>query len=136
MTSPIPDVENITVINNISSDMLNFWMQLAAVSYATETLFFGSAFVYLNNDLVDNRRVAGQPSFLEIQDGSNGAISEFVWGDVLKGIEEMSHNVTAALLTLQLGTMSANCSFDQQVVYQYSSFTLWVPYGVSNCSSL
>jgi hypothetical protein len=52
----------------------------------------------------------------------------------LKGIEEMSHNVTAALLTLQLGTMSANCFFDQQVVvYQYSSFALWAPYGVSNC---
>ena len=116
--------------------MLNFWMQIAGISYATEALFFGSAFVYLNNDVVDNRRVAGQPSSLEIQVGSNGAISEFVWGDVLKGIEEMSHNVTAALLTLQLGTMSANCSFDQQVAYQYSPIELWAPYGVSNCSLL
>jgi hypothetical protein len=77
---------------------------------------------------------------LEIQVGftrDDGGALQFVWGDVLKGIEEMSHNVTAALLTLQLGTMSAECFFDQQVVvYQYSSFALWVPYGVSNFSLL
>jgi hypothetical protein len=56
-----------------------------------------------------------------------------VWGDVLKGIEEMSHNVTAGLLTMQLGTMSANCSIDHLNVqfYQYSSRDLWAPYGVS-----
>jgi len=46
---------------------------------------------------------------------------EFIWGDVVQGIEEMSHSVTAALLMLQLGNTSTKCFFDQQaVVYQYT----------------
>jgi len=59
-------------------------------------------------------------------------IYTYSWGDVLKGIEEMSHNVTTALLTLPLGTTSANCTFYSQVVaYQYTPFVLWVPYGTA-----
>jgi hypothetical protein len=136
ITSLIPDMESRTVLNNMSSGIvLNFMMQLASISYATRALFLGDVHLDSNVAVVDNRP-AGQSSFLEIQVGS-GAVPEFVWGDVLQGIEGMSHNVTAALLTLQLGTMSANCSFDHQVViYQYSSFALWAPYGVSNCSFL
>ena len=65
----------------------------------------------------DNEWPASQPSLLAINDAS-----EFIWGDVLKGIEELSHNVTAVLLMLQLGMMKSTCLFDQQViVYQYSS---------------
>jgi len=57
----------------------------------------------------------------------------YSWGDVLKGIEEMSRNVTVAILTLPLGTMNATCSYDNEVVvYRYTPFALWVPYGVSN----
>ena len=132
VTSPIPDVTNGSFLESYSSDMSNFWMQLAAISLATEQLFLGSAGLDSHMTLEVDRWV-GQPSFLEIQAGKNhGAVSEFIWGDVLKGIEEMSRNVTAALLTLNLGTMSAECVFDQEVVvYQYSSFALWVPYGVS-----
>ena len=139
MTSPIPDVTNGSlVVSNISSGMVNFWMQLASISYATQALFLGSAvleFGASSTFLKDDRR-ADQPSFLQIPVESDGTDSEFVWGDVLKGIEEMSHNVTAGLLTLQLGTMSSVCFFDQQVVvYQYCSFALWAPYGVSTALS-
>jgi hypothetical protein len=60
---------------------------------------------------------------------------KFEWGDVLKGIEEMSHNVSPGLLTLDLGMTNPTCSFDKQdVVYQYSFFALWVPYGVRSFS--
>jgi hypothetical protein len=74
------------------------------------------------------------------RNGSLGSIFQICperVGDVLKGIEEMSPNVTAGLLTLQLGNMSSNCSFDRQgfgqgvQFYQYTSLALWVPYGVS-----
>ena len=138
MSSLMPDLKNRTFIDNISSaTALNFWMQLGSISYATQALFLGNAFLQSDVFLSDYRR-AGQPSFLQIQAGSNsGAVSELVWGDVVNGIERMSHNVTAALLTLQLGTMSAKCSVDHQaVVYQYSSFALWAPYGVSSFSLL
>ena len=81
---------------------------------------------------LQDTRPPGQPSFLDIPVGSDASEPQFVWGDVLKGIEEMSYNVTAALLSLHLGTMSAECFFDHQdVVYRYSSVALWVPYGVS-----
>ena len=134
----MPDLGNRTFFDNISSaTVLNFWRQLVSISYATQAVFLGNAFLQSDVILSDYRQ-ASQPSFLEIKVGSNsGGVSEFVWGDVLRGIEEMSHNVTAALLTLNSGTMSANCSFDHQaVVYQYSSFALWAPYGVSNCPLL
>ena len=76
--------------------------------------------------MVDDDKLAFQPSFLKVAD-------TYAWGDVLKGIEKTSHNFSAALLMLDLGTMSADCFFDQQVVvYEYSSFVLWVPYGVSD----
>jgi hypothetical protein len=154
MISPIPDFTDLTNLNNvnISSDMVNFWMQLGALSVATQNLFLGHA-VYVGpspgkigpgptvipgvtgrfpNSWVETN-LPGFPSFLDIPDQVDES-PIFVWGDVLKGIEEMSHNVTAALLTLQLGTMDSTCLFDQLNVqiYQYSSLDLWAPYGVSN----
>jgi hypothetical protein len=71
----------------------------------------------------------GLPSFLEVYQ-DHGSV--YIWGDVLKGIEDISHNMTAALLALPLGNMASKCFFDQQfVAYRYSPFALWVPYGVS-----
>ena len=104
-------------------------MQLASLAYATRALFLGSAFFegVGSSDIfvTDTRPVPITGA--QARDGK-----EFVWGDVVQRIEEMSHNVTAALLTLQLGNMSTECFFDQQaVVYQYTSFVLWAPYGVS-----
>jgi hypothetical protein len=102
------------------------WERVAQISIATAQLFCA------------NDWPAGQPSFLEVQgvqDAGGGLV--YIWGDVLKAIEDMSHNVTAALLTLPLGNMTSECFFDEQfVVYQYSPFALWVPYGVSNFSLL
>jgi hypothetical protein len=122
ITNPIPDVTNVT----LQSGLL---MQLASLSYATRALFLGSAFFegVGSSDIfvTDTRPVPITGA--QARDGK-----EFVWGDVVQGIEEMSHNVTAALLTLQLGNMSTECFFDQQaVVYQYTSFVLWAPYSVS-----
>jgi len=126
-TSPIPNITDAGFLLEHKSDaMLDFWRQLSSVSYATRELFLGTAFESIN--YWEDTRPAGQPSFLEV----NGQF--YSWGDVLNGIEEMSHNVTAALLTLSLGTMPANCSFDQVVGYQYTPMALWVPYGVSNFS--
>jgi hypothetical protein len=108
--------------------------QLLSIYSTTLSLFLGNTVVFSNGYMTDNTP-AGQPSFVEkhaeAHFGDLGIVSEFSWGDVLKGMEEISHNVTAALLTLQLGTMSAKCFFDYQVVvYRYRSFALWVPYSV------
>jgi hypothetical protein len=134
MTSPIPEIGAGFLVANISDDMLNFWMQLASVSYATQALFLGSATLEFgaSSAYMKDNTSASQSSFLELPVIGDGANPEYVWGDVLKGIEELSHNITAALLTLQLGNMTTECFFDQQVVvYRYTSRALWAPYGVS-----
>ena len=101
----------------------DLWGRVAQVFIATATPFC--------TDEPPTVWSAGQPSFLEVH-GMGTEDLEFVWGDVLKGIEDLSHNVSAALLALPLGTMDSNCFFDlQDVVYKYRSFALWVPYGVS-----
>ena len=110
-------------------------LSIYSLYYATWALFMGNVSIDSNGSLVDN--IMGEPSFLEILTDNISLPPLFVWGDVIQGIEEMSHNVTAALLTLQLGNISSECFSDQQaVVYQYSSFALWVPYGVSHFSLL
>ena len=107
----------------------NSFLQFASLYSATPPLFIGNLNLNFNGSVSDH--MLGKPPFLELTP------NQFIWGDVLKGIEEMSQNVTAALLTLQLGNISSECFSDQQtVIYQYSPFELWVPYGVSHFSLL
>lgn len=135
ITSPIPDVTNATLANDSLNGMVIFWSQLLSISYATQALFLGNVSLGFSpgGESYEDTRLAGHPSFLEIPFGPNIGI-QFIWGDVLKGIEEMSHNVTAGLLTLELGTMNSTCLFYQQdvPVYRYSPLDLWAPYGVSS----
>ena len=110
--------------------MYALWLQVASIAYATQSLFLGSE-VINTSGLLDDSLPAGLHSFLKFDD------NQFAWRNVLQGIEEMSHNITAALLALSLGMMDAECFIDQPfVIYQYSSFALWIPYGVSNFSLL
>jgi len=128
MTSPVPFIDPLTT-------SLDLRTRVAQISIAT-----AAHFCTTTSDAWNENWPAGHPSFLKVQStqGSDGNSSlVYVWGDVLKGIEEISHNVTAALLTLPLGRMNASCFYDQKfVVYRYSSSALWVPYGVSNFSLL
>jgi hypothetical protein len=119
--------------------MVVFQLQLISIAWATQDLFLGQ--LDLKTLRVGNSwgssLQAIQFSFLEMPIPGHDRSLQFIWGNVLKGIEEMSHNVTAGLLTLQLGNISSECFFDQPIVaYEYSPFALWVPYGVSNCSLL
>ena len=136
MMSPIPPKPPRLMPLNPLDPMVVFQLQLISIAWATQDLFLGQ--LYLKSlrvgDSWGSTLQAMQFSFLEMQIPRDG-LSQFIWGDVLKGIEEMSHNVTAGLLTLRLGNISSECFFPI-VAYEYSPFTLWVPYGVSNCSLL
>ena len=127
---------NITKITSFFMNASNFTVEGgAALSLATETqeLFLGSVYSESGGapSYLSSTMPAGIPPFSEIPVHSYQ--QQIIWGDVLKGIEEMSHNVTAGLLTLPLGTMNSTCFLYQKDVpaYRYSSFQLWVPYGVS-----
>lgn len=141
MTSPILNVTDTTLVTQHTlhdAARLTLWMQLSSLSYAIRELLLGDAVLESNFDvarttytLKDNTQ-ASQAVFMDTAQSSGDDKLEYIWGDVIKGIEEISHNITAALLTLQLGTMNAVCFFDQEhMLYQYTSFALWAPYGVS-----
>jgi len=132
VTSPVPSFNGATFMNS-TSDMQSFLHRLATIFLAPQAVLLGH--VYLNGQfLIYGLR--SSPPFLDM-DNSTGVVTQYTWGDVVKGIEELSHNVTASLLTMPLGTMTTNCDFYyQDVVYQYSSVALWVPYGVSHFSLL
>jgi hypothetical protein len=135
ITSPIPSFNDTTnLFNDTSQDMQRFLVFLTVLLYALQNLLIHDVYLFQNTSLVYEMR-ASQPAFLDIQGVGN--YPQFIWGDVLKGIEELSHNITASLLTMPFGTTTTNCDFyHHDVVYQYSSVALWVPYGVSHFSLL
>ena len=133
ITSPIPSYTG-AVFKNSTAHMQSFWYGLSSIFYAMEALFIYDVYLSENKSLIYNMR-ASQPAFLDMQVVED--YPQFIWGDVLKGIEELSHNFTASLLAMPFGTIVTDCDFYyQDVVYQYSSVALWVPYGVSHFSSL
>jgi len=100
--APLTDVTNGTLVVNDTPnsrstpfDIARSFMQVASISYATQALLLGTMATAYEN------RTVGKPSFLDINVDKQGVLL-YSWGDVLKGIEEISHNVTAALLTLSL----------------------------------
>ena len=137
MMSPIPPQPPRLMPLNPSDPMVVFQLQLISIAWATQNLFLGQLVLATlrAGDSLGSTLQAIQFSFLEMPIPRHDGSVQFIWGNVLKGIEEMSHNVTAGLLTLQLGNISSECFFPI-VAYEYSPFALWVPYGVSNCSLL
>ncbi|KAG9045196.1 hypothetical protein FS837_006844 [Tulasnella sp. UAMH 9824] len=64
-------------------------------------------------------------------DPSLNSGSAFTWGDVPRGIEQLSHNISAAILTMDLGVEGSSCFVTKQdIIYQYDRLSLWLPYGV------
>ncbi|KAG8992136.1 hypothetical protein FRB90_001078, partial [Tulasnella sp. 427] len=57
---------------------------------------------------------------------------DIVWGDVLEGIEQLSHNISAGVLTMDLGMLNSQCFVSkQEIVYHYDRLNLWLPYGIA-----
>lgn len=65
-------------------------------------------------------------------DSSVDSGTDFTWGNVARGIEQLSYNVSAAILTMDLGMQESRCAVTKQdIVYEYDRLNLWLPYGVS-----
>jgi hypothetical protein len=133
ITSPIPSFSG-AMFKNSTRHTQSFLTRLAAIFFTTQDLLMREVFLSQDKFLIYSLR-ASLPTFLDTH--VEKGYPHFIWGDVLKGIEELSHNVTASLLTMPFGTMITDCEFyHHDVVYQYSSVALWVPYGVSHFSLL
>jgi len=86
-TSPIP-------VQHFSRRVTFFLMQLASISYVTQALFLATVTTENNIDSMP----AGQPSFLDINGDPSLRDPVYTSGDVLKGIEQMSHNALISLI--------------------------------------
>ncbi|KIO22057.1 hypothetical protein M407DRAFT_28402 [Tulasnella calospora MUT 4182] len=57
---------------------------------------------------------------------------QYIWKDVIKGIEETTAHITASLLSLDNGLQNSTCSYGHsKVVYDYNPENLFAPYGVA-----
>ncbi|KAG8950251.1 hypothetical protein FRC04_007885 [Tulasnella sp. 424] len=106
-------------------------MQLGAMALATRELLLGALSVRTNPvEIVWGfNSTARAASFLNM---GMGDIATFVWGDVIKGVEETAANVTASMLNLDLGLQNSTCAYTQtQLIYAYHRPNLWAPYGIA-----
>lgn len=106
-------------------------LRVGAVALATRQLLLGALSVETNpaEILWGFNSTARAASFLNM---GLSDIMQFVWGDVIKGIEETAANVTASMLNMDLGLQNSTCSYTQtQLVYTYHRPNLWAPYGIA-----
>lgn len=106
-------------------------LQLGAMALATRELLLGSLSVMTNPAEIvwSFNSTARAASFLNM---GLGDTRQFVWGDVISGIQQTAANVTASMLNLNLGMQNSTCLYTQtELVYSYHRLNLWLPYGVS-----
>ncbi|KAG8937137.1 hypothetical protein FRC00_007110 [Tulasnella sp. 408] len=106
-------------------------MRVGAVALATRDLLLGALSVETNPmEIVWSfNSTARGASFLNM---GLGDTKKFVWGDVIKGIEETAANVTVSLLNLDLGEQNSTCLYTQaELIYVYHRPNLWAPYGIA-----
>ena len=108
-----------------------YLLQLSSVSVATRSLLLGSVSV-LHGASGDIPRLRSSVLSAAFFDSSLNSGSELTWGDVPRGIEQLSHNVSAAILTMDLGFQDSRCAISKvSIVYEYNRLNLLLPYGVS-----
>lgn len=108
--------------------------QVASIAYITRATLLGQ--ITANYDLYGiDWNVTTQvtsAAFVNTQRDEGYSDDSWVFGDVVAGIEQLSHNISAALLNLNFGYVASECSLDLSlVVYQYDPKDLWLPYGAS-----
>lgn len=115
-----------------SGNMANVDLQNGAIALAARRLLLGSLSVTNNPTEVKwgYNSTVRLASFLNMTLGPDG--ENFIWKDVIKGIEETAANITAALLNLADGRQNSTCLYSNpRVVYDYNPADLLAPYGVA-----
>lgn len=110
--------------------------QLASLSTVTRSLLFGSISI-LHGASTNTPQFDSSIISAAFFDTSLNSGNDFTWGNVARGIEQLSHNVSAAILTMDLGVQDSRCAVSRQdIVYKYDRLNLWLPYGVSTFGTL
>lgn len=103
-------------------------LQLSSISAATRSLLLGSVSILhgASGHIPRLRSSVLSSAFFDY------ALGTFTWKDVPRGIEQLSHNVLAAILTMELGLKDSRCAISKVfIVYEYNQLNLLLPYGVS-----
>lgn len=114
-------------------------LQLGTLSEGMRHHLLGALNTY---DLVDggsgvsSANLLEGTAFLTVNSISEYHYRDYYFGDVVTGVQQLSHNLTAALLALQVGGQTGTCTYDR-LVHRYIRLGLWLPYGVRllHCSS-
>ncbi|KAG8913077.1 hypothetical protein FRC01_004755 [Tulasnella sp. 417] len=105
-------------------------MQIGAVTIATRSRLLGVVSwpgLYADAPEYNTSSPVLLSSFLSVSQDN-----EFIWGDVITGIEQTAANVSAALLNVFLGIKDSECTFSHTaLVYFYKPENLLIPYGVA-----
>ncbi|KAG9045197.1 hypothetical protein FS837_006845 [Tulasnella sp. UAMH 9824] len=115
----------------LSPAELHYSQQLASLSVVTRSLLFGSISI-LHGASTNTPQFDSSIISAAFFDTSLNSGNDFTWGNVARGIEQLSHNVSAAILTMDLGVQDSRCAVSRQdIVYEYNRLNLWLPYGVA-----
>ena len=106
-------------------------LQLFSLSNTTLDFLLGDVFI-LHGATYDTSQFRSSVILAAFFDPSSSSGTDLTWGDVSRGIEQLSHNVSAAILTMDLGVQDSTCIVStQDIIYEYNWKNLWLPYGVS-----
>jgi len=126
------------LINTAGNDGANlplgeylYALQQSSISSATRSLLLGTVSI-LHGASAETPKFDSPVISAAFFDSSLNSGADFTWGDVPRGIEQLSHNVSAAILTMDLGVKDSTCIVSSQdIIYEYNRLNLWLPYGVS-----
>lgn len=129
-TGPLLDTQDPEVTKLHQDEYLQL-LQISSLSATTRSFLLGSVSI-LHGASDDTPQFSSSVISAAFFDTSLNTGTDLTWGDVPRGIEQLSHNVSAAILTMDLGVQDSTCIVStQDIIYEYNRKDLWLPYGVS-----
>ena len=132
-TGPMMDTQD-PEATGLGHDDYHHLLQISSLSATTRSLLLGAVSILRG---VSDYTPEFSSSVISAAffDTSLHSGTDFTWGNVSGGIEQLSHNVSAAILTMDLGEQDSTCIVStQDIMYEYSWRNLWLPYGVGTVS--
>ncbi|KAG8950243.1 hypothetical protein FRC04_007877 [Tulasnella sp. 424] len=129
-TGDLPDTQP-PADQGLSMEQWSNTLQLFSIAAATRSLLLGTISV-MHGASTETPKFASSATSAAFFDPSVDSGTDFTWGNVARGIEQLSYNVSAAILTMDLGMQESSCAVTRQdIVFAYDRLNLWLPYGIA-----
>lgn len=121
--------------DGVSIEEWTYALQLSSIATAVRSLLLGTVSV-MHGASTETPKFGSSVTSAAFFDPSLNSGTDFTWKDVPRGIEQLSHNISAAILAMDLGVQDSSCFVTKQdIIYEYNRLNLWLPYGVSGLES-